>query len=294
MQATAYKIAARLYSEVRAREPGVRRDADIEDLHKFRVATRRLRAALRAFRPVFGRAVLRDAAASTRAVARATNAARDLDVFIEALEEDDFTTRVPTLMAHISGDRTVAIRGTVDTLDGDAYDDLIRATESLLVQIHPQTHAVERRRALRRVRDEAPRMIGIRLRRVLAYADGLAADDDERMHDLRIAIKQLRYVLEFVRDILPDDADKAVNELKALQDSLGDLNDCAVQRVYVAAHTSDAESQANMSEVERVTLELLAVRIELRRERALARFLEEWNGFIDADRQRLLAFRLGL
>ena len=137
-------------------------------------------------------------------------------------------------------------------------------------------------------------MIGIRLRRVLAYADGLAADDDERMHDLRIAIKQLRYVLEFVRDILPDDADKAVNELKALQDSLGDLNDCAVQRVYVAAHTSDAESQANMSEVERVTLELLAVRIELRRERALARFLEEWNGFIDADRQRLLAFRLGL
>ena len=35
-------------------DPGVRMDDDPEDLHKFRVATRRARAIIRATRPLFG------------------------------------------------------------------------------------------------------------------------------------------------------------------------------------------------------------------------------------------------
>ena len=294
MQAAAYKVFARLYGDVRSREDGVRQDADIEDLHKFRVATRRLRAAFRAFRPVFGREALQEAAAAARTVARATNAARDLDVFIEALEVAEFTSRVPTLMERVSRDRAAAIRGTLDVLDGDGFDGLVRATEGLLAGIHPQSHDVERARASARVRDEAPRMVRRRVRRVLEYAGTLADGDDARLHDLRIAGKHLRYVSEFLADILADHVADVIDDMKALQDSLGEMNDCAVQRDYIERRMQNTAADGGPSDVEVVTIELLVAKTELRRERALSRFRGEWDRFTDPGRQRLLADRLGL
>ena len=67
-------------------EPGVRDGADPEDLHRFRVATRRSRAMIRASRPL-----VRDQLAALdrelRWLGSATGPVRDLDVLIEHLRE---------------------------------------------------------------------------------------------------------------------------------------------------------------------------------------------------------------
>jgi CHAD domain-containing protein len=50
----------------------------------------------------------------------------------------------------------------------------------------------------------------------------------ELLHRLRIAFKGLRYTLEFFREVLGRDAGKLIEEIKTLQDHLGDLQDAVV------------------------------------------------------------------
>lgn len=76
----------RTYAEHLAAEvEGVRTAADIEHIHRMRVASRRLRAALPIFAECFGKATYRRWRREIREVTRALGAARDADVQIEFL-----------------------------------------------------------------------------------------------------------------------------------------------------------------------------------------------------------------
>src|ERR1700739_69868 len=64
---------------------------DTEALHDFRVAVRRLRSWLRAYRPYLGDSVRDKNRRRLRAVARATSLARDTEVHLQWLHEQDPT-----------------------------------------------------------------------------------------------------------------------------------------------------------------------------------------------------------
>ena len=49
-----------------------------------------------------------------------------------------------------------------------------------------------------------------------------------QLHALRIEFKKFRYTLEYFKEILGEGADQAVNEIKQLQDHLGELHDADV------------------------------------------------------------------
>ena len=51
----------------------------------------------------------------------------------------------------------------------------------------------------------------------------------QRLHDLRIAAKRLRYTLEIFEDVLPEGSASVVEELTAIQDEIGALHDSDVQ-----------------------------------------------------------------
>lgn len=287
MQAAAHKVFRRLYSDALSRRDGVLRDTDIEDLHKFRVATRRLRAALKAFRPVFGRAALHDATTVSRALARATNRARDLDVFIEALDADLSCADIPVFMTHVRAERQDAIRTTLVAVDGVAFDEYCGAVERLLGESHPMGRASGKRKATRRARNEAPRMVRRRLAAVMKYEADLDAASDVQRHDLRIAAKQLRYVAEFFADVLPPPSAELVEQMKAMQDSLGDANDCAVQTAYVEAAVQGATAVTNLPDEERVALRRLIAAMDARRQHALLLFRRQWDDFAHVARRLL-------
>src|SRR5262249_45691277 len=69
-----------------AMEPGTRSGADPEDLHKMRVATRRMRAAWRVFDGAYQPSRQRRYVAELKEVATALGAVRDLDVQIDGLK----------------------------------------------------------------------------------------------------------------------------------------------------------------------------------------------------------------
>jgi CHAD domain-containing protein len=78
----------------------------------------------------------------------------------------------------------------------------------------------------------APVLIYTRLVAVRAYAAVLPSATVELLHALRIECKKLRYTVEFFREVLGHEAKAVIDDLKDLQDHLGDLNDA-----QVATHT---------------------------------------------------------
>jgi CHAD domain-containing protein len=69
-----------------------------------------------------------------------------------------------------------------------------------------------------------------RVAAVHAYDEWVTGPDVplDRLHRLRIAAKRLRYALEFLEEVLGEEAGEAINGIKALQDHLGDLQDAVI------------------------------------------------------------------
>jgi CHAD domain-containing protein len=71
------------------------------------------------------------------------------------------------------------------------------------------------------------RIVSVRLDELRGFADAaLAPGAGEAQHDMRIAAKRLRYVLEIFAPCLGEEAEAARRAAKQLQSILGDLHDC--------------------------------------------------------------------
>ena len=96
--------------------------------------------------------------------------------------------------------------------------------------------------------DNAARIVRVRLDEMRSFAPRALEPDRHRdQHDMRIAAKRLRYVLELTAPALGDAAAKGANEAKQIQTLLGELHDCDEMLVLIGAHTerlraADAEA----------------------------------------------------
>jgi len=110
------------------------------------------------------------------------------------------------------------------------------------------------------LRPNAARIVQTRLDELRDFAEAaLAAEAATAQHDMRIAAKRLRYVLEIVEPCFGEETRAARKAAKALQTVLGELHDCDLM----------------LSEVEGV--ESLGAVLRARRERHFHSFVELWQ-----------------
>jgi CHAD domain-containing protein len=77
------------------------------------------------------------------------------------------------------------------------------------------------------LRPNVVRIVSVRLDELREFVDdALAPDASEAQHDMRIAAKRLRYLLEIFEPCLGEEAKAARGVAKRLQSVLGDLHDC--------------------------------------------------------------------
>jgi CHAD domain-containing protein len=77
------------------------------------------------------------------------------------------------------------------------------------------------------LRPNAARIVRTRLDELRGFAGpALAPDAGAAQHDMRIAVKRLRYVLEIVGPCIGEEAHAAHRAAKEIQSVLGDLHDC--------------------------------------------------------------------
>jgi hypothetical protein len=97
----------------------------------------------------------------------------------------------------------------------------------------------------RRIRPNARRILAVRLEEVHQY-DGLVGDPRNvtELHDMRIAFKRLRYLLEiFGPAFVHADLEPYLDEVKTMQDLLGDIHDCDVQIPMLEEHLAWLEAR---------------------------------------------------
>jgi CHAD domain-containing protein len=173
---------------IRAREPGVRRGHDAEELHAMRTATRRLRADLRAVREIFEPDEVARLRGELRWLGATLGAARDADVQAEHLRAlGDLTpperALVTRLLQTLERERARARVAVLTTLDGERYARLLRELEARIQ--HPPL--VTEEFSLR----EIAAVAFARLRRAVEALP--AAPSDRALHAVRRAVKRARY-----------------------------------------------------------------------------------------------------
>jgi hypothetical protein len=84
--------------------------------------------------------------------------------------------------------------------------------------------------------ENAARIVQVRLDEMLAFAPQALDGKAKAQHDMRIAAKRLRYVLELTGFVFGKPADTARRRARDLQDILGEIHDCDVMLPRVRDH----------------------------------------------------------
>ncbi len=232
-------------------EPVAREGADPEGVHDMRVATRRLRAALKLLSETVYQPDQTDYFRKRlRKLANALGQTRDYDVFLESLEK--YAAQLPeTEQAGLEPLRQTLLKRReqgrekmLTVLDSSKTVKLLRKLESFLTapEDASSTPLNDEHRALPSlVHHFAGSTTWRRFEEVRAYevAIGSAAPLNV-FHQLRIACKRLRYTLDFFEDALPAGSYKALQtKLVSVQDDLGSLHDHQVASELCAALLQD-------------------------------------------------------
>ncbi len=284
-------------------EPGTRLGEDIEALHDMRVATRRMRAALRIFGASYTKKTHLALLTGLRATGQALGHMRDLDVFIEKLQSFQQTlpeTDRPAFEHMLETwltQRDQARREMLAYLDSKVYQ---KFKEMLLEfvttpglganPIATETPTPSRLRHL------TPGLIYTRLAAVQAYEDIIPQANLETLHQLRITFKQLRYALEFFEEILGKEKQTLIKEIKSLQDHLGDLNDADVaEQMITTLLTRWDKDYQYLPLAERPSPAPLTAYLNAKveeRQRLLQTFPKAWAKFNHPDFRRNLALAI--
>lgn len=236
------RIALEFLDAARSGSRQLQSNGDDEALHDFRVALRRLRSTLRAYRPwLDDRALSRKLRRRIKRMARATSRARDTEVALAWIRrerrylDDRAAPGYEWLVAELEKRGAKAydrIRQEV-TEDFDVLDAEVRGALGALASTNPappfRTAVADTLRA-----------------QVVELADELARiasiDDTENIHAARIEAKRLRYLLEPLVALLPH-GKALLSALKRFQDEFGELCDRQVlaRELVTAAERYGAE-----------------------------------------------------
>ena len=219
----AFAILRRHFASMLAHEPAVRLGEDPEELHDMRVATRRLRAALKLYKETLPKRAERYER-DLRFFAGALGDVRDLDVHLERLagEASGNGEILNEVFVALEERRTEARRRMLEALDSNRYERFVASFSGTLRRGRSPSPTGP-------ILEAAPDLVRRRYKKVRKDARTLTGDSPpEDFHDLRKKGKRLRYALEPLQVLYGKPAEGLVELLKAVQDNLGDHQDLIV------------------------------------------------------------------
>lgn len=276
----AYECLRREFKDLAARRPVDDKPPTTDDVHRMRIAMRRLRVALRLFRRMLPRDA-KEFRKDLRAFARALSDTRDLDVHADVFRSYAQTVPAESLAdlggyeLHLRRERAEARARMVERFSDDRYDELLDSFGALLENA-PSPGAVRRWHSFK-VSDGVDKYLKKSLKRVLKLGRKVGDEAHAKdLHRLRIRAKRLRYEIEFFAFAYKS-LDKAALEAKALQDLLGEHQDActASQRLERYARALRKHSSAPMP----AALDRLAAAERQRARDVRQAFPAEWRRF---------------
>jgi CHAD domain-containing protein len=217
-------LVARQYAAILAHDPGTRLGDDPEDLHQLRVATRRLRAILRAAQPLLEETWTESLRGELEWLGDLLGPVRDLDVIVGQLkgerdtldppERADATRLLDLLVVDrerarselLSGLRSKRYLALLDTIEAAAAGLPLVAADETLEDI-----AGREFRKLRKAMDALP-----------------VEPSDGELHRARVKAKRARYAAELAAASAGRKTERFVSRAKRFQDVVGEHQDAVV------------------------------------------------------------------
>jgi CHAD domain-containing protein len=212
--------ATPLVDDAISRAAALNADPDAEVLHKLRVALRRLRSLLWAYRPLLDRNFDDKQRALFKYFASAAGRTRDWDILIELLNDTLHAKQAPT--DSLRAARNDALTSSRETLSDASIKTALREA---LKNANRQLNTAHERTPLSKFARKRLRSAEESLHKRMRRASHAKRSDYAAYHEVRKAGKKVRYLLEFFEPLLPKKQLKSAKELKKIQKRFGALND---------------------------------------------------------------------
>jgi CHAD domain-containing protein len=217
-------------------------ESDPEYLHQLRVSLRRLRALLWIYAPLLGQDAVKSWSVPLREIASVAGQTRDWDVLIGTslpavqLRDDPAVTGLLEDLQVIRNQALEASRKAI------VRADLQQVFDTSIVEIGAAlTYAASTLTLAQLIKNRMARA-GAIVRRRAKRACRTHGVDLEALHQTRIAVKRLNYLMDFMSP-LPDAASRRLQRLLAkLQRRLGVLNDLVTGLKLLAARSASSRS----------------------------------------------------
>jgi len=225
---------AKLLQTIEAQIDGVEKSEDIEYVHKMRVTSRRIRAAMPLFRECFPKKSYKKWLNEIKKVTQFLGAARDLDVqisviknYIEQLQPTEPKTGIEALLEWHIDQRTYLQSNIINGLQELKESRVLQQTSCYCEQIIKETASTSFN--LFAVREKAFWQISPKLDGFLAMEDYVHKENEIlKHHEMRIRAKWLRYTMEAFAPLYQEELSEEIKMMKNFQDTLGEMHDCDV------------------------------------------------------------------
>jgi CHAD domain-containing protein len=254
-------------------------DQDPETVHQLRVSSRRTAAALEMFADRLPSKVHAKAKKKLKNLRRAAGAVRDWDVFLQSLHSRGIPAKSRGLGLHLVigyalGQRRAA-RAQLDFVARDFSDKfpkfakkVVAAVDRKVSKIKPQTLA-----------DLAPKSL-LPLMRALGEAASRDLTDPDKLHQVRIAGKRLRYAMEILAPCFgPPFREQLYPAVEEMQEILGRANDSRFAMARLDEVRGQLEKNSTPGKQNRAALGELAAYHQRRLTRERERFERWWQAW---------------
>lgn len=212
-------------------EPG-ERAVTVESVHRMRLATRRLRAALRTFEDILPEESRNTLKSELKWLASVLGKVRDIDVYRENVER--YAARIPAadqdaldrFRAYLKRERDAAEVEAEAAIRSNRLANLRVLLQAFLRMVAAGSPLPG---ADTPIDAGAQGLIDRDVEHVLELGNRIGADaPDSDLHALRIECKHLRYTLELLIDLYPKRLKRLLRRTLSLHDVLGDHQDACV------------------------------------------------------------------
>ncbi len=237
-------VARELLGRARTASRRLAAPDDAEALHDFRVALRRLRSWVRAYRSCLGKSVPKRSRRVLNDLAAATNAGRDAEVqlsWVERAAQDRGRDELPGI---------AWLTGRLEERRDQAYRRAVRHVRASFDRLEQSLRTKMRRRAA----GDPERFGHVTASLVQAHATALrdrlgkigGAADESAIHAARIGAKRLRYLLEPLQQYR-EEAGGLLRRPRSLQDLLGELHDLHLMAAEFTNPKAPASAQSGLA-----------------------------------------------
>ena len=229
---------------------GAIENKDVEFVHKTRVSTRKLRAALPLFKGCFPSKHFKNWLTEIKKVTLLLANARDLDVQIAFIEQymkiigQTEKTWLNLLLEDHKNQRK-SVQGPVALgLENLKASGILEDIRSFCDQtISEQSNTVF---DPNHVMEKAFWHISYRLDDFLSMEKNVHLENEKlKHHEMRIYAKKLRYTTEIFSSLYKNKLSAEIENIKAYQDTLGEMHDCDVWLEYIPKFISVTETKKN-------------------------------------------------